>query len=126
MPGPRKTDYSDRIIDVTQTNFEFLLKKLWGTGGAALRDQLITTQDEEVLRGLLAEHKIEVEPNTRLMIVDIEGARMNNLVTNATTQDFYVLVLPPKPRRHPDNALYKEMQGWMTAHYHAVNDSYGM
>lgn len=128
MPGPKKVDYSDKILEVTQTNYKFLLEKLWGPDeqAQALRDQLITTRNEAELRALLATLGIEVEPSTKLMIVDVVGARTNSFVANAGTQDFYVLVLPPKPRRHPGNDRYKEMQGWMTAHYHAVNDSYGM
>ena len=129
MPGPRKPDYTDRIIQVTQSNFKFLLTDLWGPNGQALRDYLITTRDEAALRDrLVTSYKIEVEANSRLLIVDIAGARTNSFVTDASQQDFYVLVLPPKPRRTPPNdpGRYEEMQAWMTAHYHAINDSYGM
>jgi hypothetical protein len=128
MPGPRKVDYSDRILEVTQTNFEFLLTKLWGPDAEAkaLRDELITAESEAQLRASLARLNIEVLPGTKLMVVDIVGARTKSFVTSPGTEDFYVLVLPPKPRRHPGNDRYKEMQGWMAAHYHAVNDSYGM
>jgi hypothetical protein len=125
MPGPKKTDYSDRIIDITKSNFEFL-KTLWGTEGEALRNQLMTSRNESELRRLLGRYNIEVEANTRLMIVDILSAKMNNFVTDAAQDDFYVLVLPPSPRRNPGDDPYKQMQGWLAAQYHAINDSYGM
>jgi hypothetical protein len=126
MPGPRKPDYSDRIIDFTKSNFEFL-KELWGEGGAALRNEFLTSRDEPALRRLLLQKaKIEIEATVRLVVVDILTTKTNSFVTDPDTQDFYVLVLPPKPRRNPGDARYEELQGWTAAHYHAINDSYGM
>jgi len=126
MPGPKKPDYSDQIVQYTQHYYAFL-KELWGPGGEALRQTLTTSRNEAELRDLLkAKAKIEIETTTRLVIVDILSTKTNSFVNNAATEDFYVLVLPPKPRRNPNDARYGELQGWSAAHYHAINDSYGM
>lgn len=129
MPGPRKTDYTHKILEYTQINATFL-KKLWGPEGDALRTKLIDTTDQDVLRGLLAENGIPVDPGVRILIVDILNAKANGFNAGAASVDFYALVLPPSPRRSPTapdaKKLYDEMQTWFTAHYHAVNDSYGM
>jgi hypothetical protein len=129
MPGPRKTDYTHKILEYTQINAQFL-KKLWGPEGDALRTKLIDTTDQDQLRGLLAENGIPVDPGVRILIVDILNAKANGFNAGAASVDFYALVLPPSPRRSPAEPdakkLYDEMQTWFTAHYHAVNDSYGM
>lgn len=126
MPGPTKPDYTASIGGVTQTNYEFLMNKLWSSGGQAIRTQLTGTSDQAALRTLLREHKIEVEDGVRILIVDIENAKTNGFDQAGATDDFYVLVLPPTPRRHPTEPHYKTSQAWTTAYYHAVNDSYGM
>ena len=129
MPGPRKTDYTNKILEYTQINATFL-KKLWGPEGDALRTKLIDTTDQDELRRLLSENGIPVDPGVRILIVDILNAKANGFNAGAASVDFYALVLPPSPRRSPAapdaKQLYDEMQTWFTAHYHAVNDSYGM
>ena len=129
MPGPRKTDYSHKILDYTQSNSKFL-KKLWGPEGDTLRAKLIDTTDQDELRRILAENEIPVDPGVRILVVDILNAKANGFNAGAASVDFYALVLPPSPRRSPAGAdakkVYDEMQTWFAAHYHAVNDSYGM
>jgi hypothetical protein len=125
MSGPTKPDYGEKIGEYTQHNYNFL-KELWGANGMALRDTLINDRDEGRLRALLAEWHIYVADNVRIMIVDVERAKTNSFVNNGETEDFYLLVLPPAPRRHPQEAGYKKMQGWASAYYHAITDSYGM
>ena len=133
MPGPKKLDYSDEVGEYTQTNYEFLMTKLWGSTGRQVRDQFIAAPNQAALQALLTEYKIPFDPNVRIAVVDLETARTNGLSetkANApavpATDDFYTLVLPPAPRRHPQEPHYREMQGWTSAHYHAINDSYGM
>ncbi len=122
---PRKVDYSDRVGSVAQTNFEFLMTELWGPGGRELRDRLIG-MDQAGLIQFLAEHKIEHIAGDTILVVDLETARTNKFDIPVPTPAFYTLVLPPMPRRHPNEPHYKQMQAWSAAYYHAVNESYGM
>lgn len=125
MPKPVKAEYSERIGSVAQVHFEFLVRKLWGAGGDALRQQFISTASQEGLKALLQEHKIEFPAGAQIMVVDLQNAKTNGL-NAAPTADYYILVLPPKPTRHGNEPHYLEMQGWSAAYYHAINDSYGM
>lgn len=126
MPKPVKAEYQDRIGSVAQVHFEFLTRKLWAAGGAALRQQFISANSQESLKALLTEHKIEFPANAQIMVVDLENAKTNGLNTPPPTADYYILVLPPKPTRHGAEPHYLEMQAWSAAYYHAINDSYGM
>jgi len=126
MPGPKKVDYSDKVGTYAQINYEFLMNKLWSPAGRQIRDQFIAAPTQAALQALLTEYKIPFEQNVRILVVDLETARTNGFSPNAAADDFYTLVLPPSPRRHPNEAHYREMQGWTSAHYHAINDSYGM
>lgn len=119
-----KYDYGDELGVLAQTNFKFLTK-LWASG-STLREQLFTQPDEASLREVLRGFNIIVGSDVKILLVDIENARTKSFVTNPQTDNFYALVLPPAPRRHPSNAEYQKMQGWTAAHYHAINDSYGM
>jgi hypothetical protein len=126
MPVPEKPEYADRIGSVAQTNFVFL-RKLWDPAtGPQLRQQFIGANSQEALRALLTEHKIEFKANTRILVVDLENAKTNKLDVDLGATNFYTLVLPPTPQRHPTEPHYKEMQAWSAAYYHAINDSYGM
>ena len=61
------------------------------------------------------------------MIVDIETAttKVYDPPIDPKKMDFYIMVLPPVPRRHVEG-VYKDEQAWWSAHYHASNDGYGM
>ena len=79
----------------------------------------------------LAEYGLVIPPGVRIVLVDLETARLHyngpTLDTTPVTGDtFYQLVMPPVPRRHPGNAEYKHDQQWEDAWYHAIVDSYGM
>jgi hypothetical protein len=126
MAEPRKQDYSSRVGDVTQINFAFL-NKLWTkTSGDQFRAALIAA-DQTELKRLLTEAKIEFIRDDPILVVDIENAKTNGLFDQPVGAPFfYVLVLPPRPRRHEDEQHYTAMQGWGAAYYHAINDSYGM
>lgn len=124
--APGKPDYSDRVGDYAQRNFKFLTSKLWGRGGARLRDQFIAA-DQRGLKALLRKFKIPFDPGMTIVVVDIETARTNGFDANRPKRGkFYALVLPPAPRRNPKEPHYQEMQAWSSAQYHAINDSYGM
>jgi hypothetical protein len=125
----KKPNYFDRVGQVEQVQFDFLVNKLWnqeGNMGQEIRQRFITAPSEAALRALFIEFKIEVEADVRLAVFDVESAKVNSFVDNPSTDLFYVLVLPPRPRRNTDNVPYTTMQGWTAAHYHTINDSYGM
>jgi hypothetical protein len=125
--GPTKPDLSRVIGTVTQQNYEFL-KELWGSNGPALRDMLVSAAKQDELRDLLVGWNIYVDSFVKVMIVDIENARTHTPEgpIDPMVDKFYVLVLPPVPRKHPKEPGYGMSQGWSTAYYHAITDSYGM
>ena len=123
--GPTKPDYLGMNGFYAQYNAEFLAK-LWRAGGT-LRHELLNETDEAKLRTTIKlEVKIDIPGDIRLVVYDIQTATQNSFVKDACQEKFYVLVLPPKPRRHPDQPEYEEMQRWASAYYHATTDSYGM
>lgn len=123
----KKPNYSDRVGEVEQKNFGFLMNSLWDPeDGPGIRNRFISAPNEAALRALFIEFKIEVEAEVHLAVFDVESMKVKSFVENPATQDYYVLVLPPRPRRHTDNKPYTMMQGWAAAHYHTINDSYGM
>jgi hypothetical protein len=127
MAGPAKRDYSAKVGAYAQSNYEFLMTKLWGPRGRQLRDKFIKAPNQRALKTLLRQFNIPFDANVRIVVVDIETARTNGFSpTAAATDKFYALVLPPAPRRNPREQHYQQMQGWASAHYHAINDSYGM
>ncbi len=127
MPAPRKPEYADRVGSVAQSNYKFLIEKLWNPQtGPQLRRRFTDAADQQALQTLLREHNIEFAPNTKILVVDLENAKTNGLDQPLGEQDFYTLVLPPTPQRHGTEPHYKEMQAWSAAYYHAINDSYGM
>jgi hypothetical protein len=124
MPAT-KHDYGEELGTLTQSNFKFL-KKLWATG-STLRDDLFNERNEERLRATLGDLGVKVDEDVKIVIVDIEKARIqSSFVNDPQRQNFYALVLPPAPRLNAGNAAYQTMQAWGAAYYHAVNDSYGM
>jgi hypothetical protein len=124
--GPTKHDYGDKLGELTQSNFEFL-KELWDDStGPALRNQLLNQPNEASLRTFLDGKGIKVAADVRIMVFDVLTLEKKSFVTSAATDKFYLLVLPPAPRRNPGQSPYKDIQCWLAAHYHAINDSYGM
>jgi len=125
MPGPTKP-YAEYNVGATiQTNYAFL-EELWGERGPALREELFARPSEASLRSLLGAWSITIADDVRIMLVDIESARVKTHGNiNPATESFYVLVLPPVPRRESEE-IYKEMQAWTGAYYHAGSDGYGM
>ena len=136
MPGPTKHDYGDELGKLTQSNFRFLTE-LWDPNtGPALRNTLLNQPNLASLVAFLGGKNIVVDPGVFVMVVDIQNAKVKYYVPpdfadgNPNGKDFYAVVLPPAPigRGNPRSAPkeYKAVQQWLTAHYHAVNDSYGM
>lgn len=136
MSGPTKHEYGDQLGILTQSNFRFL-SELWDpNAGTTLRNNLFGQPDLASIRTFLGTYGVLVDQNVYVMIVDIQNAKVKYYVPpdfadgNPHGKDFYAVVLPPAPlgRGNPRNAPpeYKTMQQWLTAHYHAVNDSYGM
>src|SRR3990172_12149551 len=124
MPAT-KHDYGDTLGTLTQHNFEFL-RKLWDPESTLKRD-LLSIPDENQLRRVLKDlYHVIVDDDVRIVIMDIENCSIKKFVDNPQNEKFYALVLPPKPRAFPQNREYQKMQGWNAAHYHAINDSYGM
>ena len=120
-----KYDYGDELGTLTQYNFRFL-EQLW-KDGSELRKELFNYTDEDRLRQWLkTKHNIMVADDVRIVILDLENARIKKFVENPQNEKFYALVLPPRPQGYPGNKQYRNMQAWNTAHYHAINDSYGM
>jgi hypothetical protein len=123
-----KPNYIEKVGTYEQIHFDFLMNHLWnpnGPSGPDLRGRLINANSEDALRGLLLTGGIEFEETVRLAVFDVESTKIKSFVTDFS-KPYYVLVLPPKPRRNNDDAPYTMMQGWVAAHYHTINDSYGM
>lgn len=130
MSGPTKSYDEYQVGAATQRNYAFL-EELWSARGPALRDQLFSQGSEASLRALLGAWNIPIPDDVRIMLVDIEGAKtkVHSPAIIPSSDKFYVLILPPVPRREenkPGNDVYKEMQAWNSAWYHAINDGYGM
>lgn len=130
-PGPHKPYDEDEVGEVVQTNYEFLETLFDARKGAKLRRQLWGQANEARLRAFLRTKGIVVPAGVRIMLVDIENARtkVQPPAIDPKKDSFYVLVLPPMPRRKtkdPTKKDYKEMQAWKSAWYHASNDGYGM
>jgi hypothetical protein len=125
MPGPTKPYDEKKVGDQLQANYVFL-EKLFGTQQKAFRDRFFRCATEAKLRSALSREKIKVPSDVRIMLVDVEFARMKTFGSvNPRRDKFYILVMPPVPRRERTED-YKEMQAWQGAWYHAIVDGYGM
>jgi hypothetical protein len=126
MAGPTKPHDEAKVGQVVQTNYQFLEKLFDTKEHQALRNRLFDCADEAALRLELSTEGLQVVAPIRILLVDIENARTKTHGGPIKpTEDWYVLVLPPVPRRELEN-VYKRMQAWSGANYHASSDSYGM
>ena len=130
MAGPTKPYDETKIGDQVQKNYAFL-EELFGPGHQAFRQTLWNADDATLRNTLRTRLGIDVPLTTRIMIVDIENARVKPASgdIDPNKDDFYVMVLAPVPRRattDPTKKDYKEMQAWEGAWHHAIVDSYGM
>jgi hypothetical protein len=128
MPGPVDAAPAalGTVQETIQGNFKFLQKLFHPETGAKLRNDLFNQKDEAGLRAFLGSQWVSVKPTVRLMLVDIENGR-TKVYGDAIkpTEEWYVLVLPPVPRRSKD-PQYVQLQTWSEATFHASNDGYGM
>jgi hypothetical protein len=129
MPGP--VDAAPAALGTVQEairgNYKFLQKLFDPQTGAKLRKDLFNQKDEAGLRAFLGSQWLAVRPNVRLMLVDIENGqtKVYGSAIDPSKEEWYVLVLPPVPRRSKD-PQYLDMQTWAEATFHATNDGYGM
>jgi hypothetical protein len=137
MPAT-KPNYDEEGVGTNAQINSVFLKQLWDPdNGSAFRSRLLNARDEKTLRDLLDANDIKIRPDTvRIVVFDVESAKVQiyrrpqdnpNEPPRIDTgnENFYVLVLPPSPKRH-DNTGYRNMQRSAAAYYHAVNESYGM
>jgi hypothetical protein len=119
-----------KVGDQVQKNYAFIAKLFDDTQQKQLRDRLFSYATEQELRAALEAEGIPLLAGVRLMLVDIENARTKTYgPINAATENFYLLTLPPVPRRptpDPGGQDYKRMQTWEGAWHHAIVDGYGM
>jgi len=151
MPVFKQYD-EDEVGQLTQSNYAFL-EKLWENkpfkGTLTLRQYLTAEQTPEgEARDELVKLGIPIDPETRLVVVDIENPQTNKIYggkLDSQNEKFYVVMLPNKPcnkqpeepdpnKSKAENALveqgaqkaYTEAQAWHAAWYHAISDGGGM
>ena len=125
MAGPTKPYDEHKVGKQLQTNYAFL-ERLFGPRQKAFRDRFFNCKNETALRRALGRAGVKVTPGVRIMILDVEYARTKSFgVINPRRDNFYILVMPPVPRRKKSED-YKDSQAWEGAWYHAIVDSYGM
>jgi hypothetical protein len=119
-----------KVGEQVQNNYTILSRLFDEPGQKAFRDALFAYPTEAALRAALNTDGVIVDAGVRIMLVDIEYARTKTFgPINPATEDYYVLVLPPIPRRptsDPTKADYKRDQAWEGAWHHAIVDGYGM
>ncbi len=126
------TKYWDpaKVGEQVQHNYAFLSKLFDDVGQKAFRDGLFAYGKEEDLRAALIAEGVPVGTDVRIMLVDIEYARTKSFgPIDAVNENFYLLTLPPVPRRPTTDASkadYKRMQAWEGAWHHAIVDGYGI
>jgi hypothetical protein len=119
-----------KVGEQVQANYAILTKLFDNGQGKQLRDQLFAYATEPELRQALKDMGVPLLENVRLMLVDIENARTKTFgAIDAANENFYVLTLPPVPRRptaDPGKQDHKRSQAWEGAWHHAIVDGYGM
>ncbi|HKA78322.1 MAG TPA: hypothetical protein VKD19_14570 [Pseudolabrys sp.] len=125
MAGPTKTYDPKKLGHQVQTNYDFL-DELFGTNQKAFRNKFFNCKTETALRRMLDKEGVKVKRGVRIMLVDVENARTKSFGRiNPRRDDFYLLLMPPVPRRKKSKD-YKEDQSWEGAWHHAIVDGYGM
>lgn len=116
----------ERDITEIQRNHAFITK-LWDKKtGPALRDRLFAAKDLRRLKAELNDHGLVYPNDVQIILVDVENGRTKNFPKALDTNGrWYVIVLPPRPRRSKDKQ-YCEQIAWTEAAFHASNDGYGM
>ena len=124
MP-PWKPKYD---VGAVVDNLKYFVDQLFDPQNqSAFRNQFFQHKHESVVRQLLADNKVIIPPDdgngnpVRIVIVDIQNARMWKADDFNANQLFYLLVMPPVPTYYDT-----EMQAWESAWYHAIVDGFGM
>jgi len=129
MPPAKYWDATKVGVQVQKT-YDLLTTLFDDVKHKETRDKLFAFATEQELREELVRLGIPLLDNVRLMLVDIENARTKTFgPIDAANEQFYVLTLPPVPRRptaDPGKQDYKRMQAWEGAWHHAIVDGYGM
>src|SRR5262249_44211876 len=129
MPPAKYWDPT-KVGEQVQHNYAFISKLFDDVGQKAFRDKLFAYPTEQDLRTALIAEGIPLLDGVRLMMVDIENARTKTFgPIDAANENFYLLTLPPVPRRpttDPGGQDYKRMQTWEGAWHPAIVDGYGM
>jgi hypothetical protein len=115
------------IDEQSRINFAFI-KKLWGPGGEAVRNELFDQPSQKAIHDVLrAKHSLDILDDVKIIMVDIESARTTSFSEkiNAKVDKTYYLVLPPKPTKSTDSG-YIAMQTGLEAYFHAANDGWGL
>jgi hypothetical protein len=130
MP-PWKPWVSNLVGQYVQDNYSFMDQLFDPVGGAAFRQQFWDYPNEAALRVAINNYlNLNLAHTVRVGFFDVEkpGARFFDPPIKPDEQ-WYVMVLPPMPRRNAGTAgydQYVDSQEWEDAWYHAVVDSYGM
>ncbi len=125
MAGPVGSSY-DR--DLTTSSYYKFIEAMWSAEDDKVRKELKKCAEEGVggVRDYLRDgYSIVLPASASVHIVDIQ----NNDTYKAKDEgiaDWYYLILPPNPQRHPGSDNYRETQAWSEALHAAVDDSYGM
>jgi hypothetical protein len=130
-PGPWSWQWDETSVGESAQNIYNFLDKLWGNkpqpSGKTLRDELRAIMSEPDLKYFVKGNiGINIPEDVRLILVDIEDAKTTRYRdTDPSLHPFYVLVIPPTPRRY-DSKEYKEGQALSVAWFHATTDGWGM
>jgi hypothetical protein len=125
MP-PWKPWDENEVGTYVQDNYEFV-DRLFGPQGAAIRKKFwACTTETQLRKAIKDEAKINVPASVRVGVFDVEAAALKVIKKiDPKTEDFYIMVMPPKPRRK-NTADYKDGQAWEEAWFHAIVDGYGI
>jgi len=130
MP-PVKPYNWDKTGEAAQNNYKFFEDCFDPnpTTNKAFRDWFFnpSTSEDDVRKKLKNTYHLDIPATIKLAVVDLQWARCKNWsITNPQTQDFYSLIMPPRPTRWPNNQYYVESQQWEESWFHAIVDGYGM
>jgi hypothetical protein len=128
-PGPWSwPDPQNKLVGQEAQEFYHLLEAIYDEDKPARKDIIASAEKSEGdLRNYMKkEWQIEIPGDLRILVVDIQNARMIHHVPaiDPTKHSFYVMVIPPPIRIKDDN--YRHWQALSGAWFHAINDGWGM
>lgn len=130
MGHPAKSWSEDKVGENVQLGYDFLDNLFDDVQGPQIRNAIFQCNSQAAMRTLLEDtYGLQWIPvNVNIMVLDIENARVwpTPIPNNFKDKNWYTLVLPPNPRRNPNNGVYTDSVAWNAAWYHAMADGYGM